>query len=564
MWDAAEMKAKGLEHTGLRSSRQAVVSSIPGTTRDYIEGSITWDGTEVQMVDTGGLQLEEKTTGDKYQSWEMVEEIEQQCKIALSGADVILMVCEAHRQGTHPLDKDILLLLTKNMRNSSHNPEMFLVVNKVDSEEKSHMAMEFYELLKFGSLLGPVFVSASKRQGISDLLNKLVEIKSEKINKTSESKSQASLPEEGDEKSTHLSAVHQSPRVGLALIGRPNAGKSSLLNRLLGRQRAIVKDMPGTTRDAIGEIFTYKGTEIEITDTAGIKRDMKLDGASAALQRSIRDAASPRPKGIPGGPTKRDKRRRLTRAMRRDIERRRQRQLAMREEENAKMLEEERLALQEAKYDSLKDLDGYTLLRTKRVVNQAEVVIAVVDGENLFSSRDLQIVSQMFKQGLSVVIAINKMDKADVEQVNEFIHWIDHSLISMFVPIVEVSALRGWGINNLMEQTLGVHQKRRCPIPSRQAMATAQDIIDGIWRRQRGEQKISTKTKKGTTAGPKITAKGGLRVVHAVYFEGTPFASPGMCECLSICVYVFLNYLEGTPFASPGMCECCLYVYMYS
>jgi len=222
--------------------------------------------------------------------------------------------------------------------------------------------------------------------------------------------------------------------LNIAIVGRANAGKSTLLNRILGRQRAIVKDMPGTTRDTIAETTTYKGAEINVIDTAGLKGKMKLDlfssSSSPLRQQRGGGAASPRDKpGIPGGPTKKEKRRKLTRGDKAAVQRQRFKEIEARKEEirqwDQQQALEEKKRRAEENLDSEDDLDAYTLIRTKRAIINADVVVVVVDamGESPFSMRDVHAISFIIKQGCKVVVAVNKMDEASLD-LREYTDWL--------------------------------------------------------------------------------------------------------------------------------------------
>lgn len=211
----------------IRESR-AVVSDQPGTTRDRIYGDAHWQGLSFTLVDTGGLV-----------SWgreEVVREVRKQVETALVEADAILFLVDA-RDGLLAEDQEIANLLRR-----SHKP-VFLVANKAEGKREKMALGEFYAL----GLGDPYPVSALHGLGMGDLLEALVK----------------ALPaaEEG-----------AAAGLGIAIVGRPNVGKSSLLNALVGQKRAIVTSQPGTTRDALDTAMEWKGQPVTLIDTAGIRR----------------------------------------------------------------------------------------------------------------------------------------------------------------------------------------------------------------------------------------------------------------------------------------------------
>ena len=222
----------------LAGRRIAIVEDTPGVTRDRLYARVEWAGREFTVVDTGGIVLNETDP--------LTVQVRQQAEIALSEADAILFVCDA-AEGVTSADRD----LADALRGSS--APVFLVVNKADSDRLSHEATEFYTL----GLPRLYTVSAVHGHGIADLLDAVVE----------------ALPEEpaGDE---------GDDAVRIAIIGRPNVGKSSLTNALTGEDRVIVSPIPGTTRDAIDtRVRCADGREAVLVDTAGIRRAGKVQGS---------------------------------------------------------------------------------------------------------------------------------------------------------------------------------------------------------------------------------------------------------------------------------------------
>jgi len=474
----ADLNTKGRGPALDSGCKRAVVSGLPGTTRDYLESRIWWKGSEIELVDTGGLQMDENPDDPSHLSSDMISEIREQCEIAVSSADAIVLVCEAHRQGTHPTDKEILAHLSRsnksrrNLGPSGRCADMHLVVNKADNEEKVLMAMEFYEFADHG-IGDPLPVSASKKFNLEALLDLV-----------SRQADDGSTPTNTQFPSTKAmdsrAGLSQPSSIGVAFVGRPNAGKSTLLNRVLGKQRAIVKDMPGTTRDSVEDVVYYQDLEVVVTDTAGIQRGVRIDQnaenqSRAAAVKALRAEVKSLTRGIPGGPTKADKRRKLSKSDRRAIEVRRHRELARREKE----MEEKNLMTKRKSEAREDNLDTFAFIRTKRAIVKAEIVVVVVDALEPFSHRDVHIARMCLRQGRSIVVAVNKLDEANMD-IEEYIQWFQQFLPGMSrycIPIVEMSAKKGWGVKELLQTCTYIHRQRRQTI-SRQNLKTAlQGII---------------------------------------------------------------------------------------
>lgn len=225
--------------------RLAVVSDTPGTTRDRLYADAEWGGQAFTVVDTGGLEFEEghATAPLSEDSEQFLPLIRQQANIAITDADVIVQLVDG-QTGLSAADKEIADILRRTQK------PVFVAANKLESAKLWDTAYEFYELG-----LGQVFaVSALHGSGIGDLLDAIVE---------------ALPPAEPDDT--------PAESIRIALLGRPNVGKSTLLNRLVGEERAIVSPIAGTTRDAIDTNLIWQGQSFTIIDTAGIRRRGKID-----------------------------------------------------------------------------------------------------------------------------------------------------------------------------------------------------------------------------------------------------------------------------------------------
>jgi GTP-binding protein len=218
----------------LSGTREAVVHEQSGVTRDRKEVEADWNGLDFMLVDTGGVDL----AGEH----ELAEEIRRQSLAALEDADVAVLVVDA-RAGLRPGDAELAAELR------GGRVPVIVAANKIDDARQQGLAAEFYAL----GLGDPVAVSATEGLGTGDLLDLVV----------------SRLPERG---------VEPDEATRLALIGRPNVGKSSLLNRLLGQERVIVTPVAGTTRDAIDTRIEFEGREVVLVDTAGLRRRTKVAG----------------------------------------------------------------------------------------------------------------------------------------------------------------------------------------------------------------------------------------------------------------------------------------------
>lgn len=232
----------------LTKTRRAIVTEQAGTTRDRQYGKADWCGREFSVIDTGGWVV---NSDDTFES-----EINRQVDLAIKEADVVLLVVDVN-EGVTEFDSEVAHLLRQ-----AKKPTV-LAVNKVDSFEQQYGAPEFYKL----GLGEPFIISAENGLGTGDLLDEVV----------------ARFKPEGLDEDTE-----ELPR--FAIVGRPNAGKSSILNAFMGEDRAIVTDIPGTTRDSIYTRYNKFGKDFYLVDTAGIRKKAKVneDLEYYSIVRSIR------------------------------------------------------------------------------------------------------------------------------------------------------------------------------------------------------------------------------------------------------------------------------------
>ncbi len=230
----------------LSGKRLSIVEDTPGVTRDRLYTDVTWLDHTFTLIDTGGIELK---SDDVFYS-----EMLKQAEVAVETADVILFFTDG-REGMLSADMDVADYLRK-----KHN-NIILVVNKVDGPSQEDGVYDFYSL----GLGEPIGISALNMTGIGDLLDRIVE----------------NFPH-------NLEEEENDSTIKIAVVGKPNAGKSSLVNRLLGETRSIVSNIPGTTRDAIDTPFEYNGKQYVLIDTAGIRRKKSIDDNTVERYSVIR------------------------------------------------------------------------------------------------------------------------------------------------------------------------------------------------------------------------------------------------------------------------------------
>ena len=345
--------------------REAIVDSVSGVTRDRNYGKSEWNGKEFSVIDTGGYV---RGSDDVFEG-----EIRKQVELAIDEADVIIFVVDVE-EGITPMDDAVAKLLRKVTK------PVLLAVNKVDNAMREKDAVEFYNLG-----LGDYYTFASiSGSGTGDLLDALIEAFPIKPEPTQE---EIELPR-------------------FAVVGRPNAGKSSFINALIGKERYIVTDIAGTTRDSIDTKFDRFGFEFNLVDTAGIRRKAKVK----------------------------------------------------------------------------EDLEFYSVMRSVRAIEHADICILIIDATRGFEGQDQSIFWLAEKNRKGVVILVNKWDLVEKETMStrDYEAKIRKELEPFTdVPILFVSAITKQRLLKALETTVQVFENRKQRIPTSKFNDYMLKVIEG-------------------------------------------------------------------------------------
>jgi len=336
----------------LSGGREAVVHERAGVTRDRKELPCEWNGREFTLIDTGGM--------DALDLDPIAGSIREQARAALTESVVAVFVVDA-RAGVRPGDEELADLLRR------EDIPVIVVANKVDRVEDSPSAAEFHRL----GLGEPMPVSAAQGLGTGDLLDRVVDL----------------LPAPGEGPQEDEDAT-----IRLAIVGRPNVGKSTFVNRVLGEERVIVSDIAGTTRDAIDLPLEVDGRKLVLVDTAGIRRQSKLTDS----------------------------------------------------------------------------VEYYTVLRSQRAVERADVALVICDARDGVTAQDLRIAELAMQEGCATLLALNKWDLAPLTEDD-----LDHERakvtrkLRLRPKVMTISAQGGRNVTRVLAEaiTLGDRRRERIPTP---------------------------------------------------------------------------------------------------
>ena len=348
----------------LIEEKQAIIDSQSGVTRDRNYGEATWNGREFTVIDTGGVTIK---SNDAFE-----DEIRKQVVLAMDEADVIIFMVDVH-SGITDLDSNVADMLRK------ANKPYFLVVNKVDDGKYLYDATEFYSLG-----LGEYFtISSATGSGTGDLLDAVV----------------AKLPPDKPKQEETEDIPH------VAVVGRPNVGKSSFINALIGEDQHIVTPVAGTTRDSIGTRFNKFGYNYYFIDTAGLRKKEKVN----------------------------------------------------------------------------EDLEFYSVLRSIRSLESADVCVLMIDANDGIESQDMNILHLIIKNNKGVVICVNKWDLIDktTNTARDFEEALRKKIAPFTdVPIIFTSVLEKQRIQKILEKIREVYENRKRRIQTARLNEVMLEVID--------------------------------------------------------------------------------------
>ncbi len=349
----------------LTQSRRAIVDETAGTTRDRQYGKVDWNGREFSIIDTGGWVVNSE---DIFEG-----EINKQVHLAIEQADEILFVVDA-MNGVTDLDDSVAQILRRSKK------PVILVANKVDSNDWLYNVPEFYSL----GLGDPYSVSAVSGFGTGDLLDEVVK----------------KLPEVDSDEQARLEALPK-----FAIVGRPNAGKSSLINAFIGEDRHIVTDIAGTTRDSIYTRYNKYGFDFYLVDTAGIRKKNKVN----------------------------------------------------------------------------EDIEYYSVIRSVRAIEAADVCILMIDATRGVESQDANIFSLIQRNKKGLVVCINKWDLVE-DKSQEAISHFEAAVRERFAPFTDFpiifgSAITKQRIHKVLETAVAVYENRQRQIPTARLNEVMLDAI---------------------------------------------------------------------------------------
>ncbi len=343
---------KSTLYNRMTRSNDAIVADHYGVTRDRNYGLVSWSGKAFTLIDTGGFVPETK---EFFESM-----IRSQIEIAIDEADVIVFMVDS-RTGISAIDNDIVKILQKT------NKKIIVAVNKIDEIKDEPYVSEFYNL----GLGEPVGISAMNGRNMGSFMDMIT----------------AGIPSESEEKKET-----EDTRLKIAVIGKPNVGKSSLINTLLDKDKMIVSDIPGTTRDSIDSVFSYRKEEIVLIDTAGLRK-----------RKKVRES-----------------------------------------------------------------LEFYSLIRTLRAIERADVVILMIDALEGLTKQDIDILIEAKKLNKGLMIAVNKWDLVKEKETNttrDYEKYLRNSLEWLtYVEIKFVSVLEKQRLFKLLDLASDINKRKRIRI----------------------------------------------------------------------------------------------------
>ena len=340
----------------------AIVSRVAGTTRDRVTTETVWADHTFILVDTGGLDI--------FPDTDLWHKVRRQIDIAIDGADVIIMLTDA-TAGITAADRDVADVLR------SAGKHVVLGANKADNEQREAGALEFYEL----ALGDPMPISAYHNIGIDDLMARVISY----------------FPSEPQ-------FLEPEADLKLAIVGRTNVGKSLLLNSISGLERAIVSDVPGTTRDALDTLITRGDRSVLLIDTAGIRRRGRVE----------------------------------------------------------------------------RGIEHFSVLRAIRAIDRADVVILLMDASELATSQDAHIATYVLDAYKGIVYAVNKWDLApsiDMNRDSAARSVRERFKFASYAPLAYVSALKGTGIDALLDTAEEVYQEWTKGVPRYDLRRTVMNAV---------------------------------------------------------------------------------------
>jgi GTP-binding protein len=353
----------------LTRSRDALVADFAGLTRDRIYGTVREEGLDFILIDTGGLTD---------QTDNMAELMRKQAQLAIDEADLVLFVVDG-RAGLMPADHDV----AQQLRNQGK--PIRLVINKTEGEQRDLVAAEFYAL----GLGEPLVISATQGRGISQVFAEIAEAvpnsRAPELDET-ESEDETAAPDD----------------IRLAVLGRPNVGKSTLINRLLGEERVVAFDEPGTTRDSIHIPFEKDGVSYTLIDTAGVRRRSKVS----------------------------------------------------------------------------EKLEKFSVLKTLQALEDANVVMLVLDAHEGIVEQDLHLAGLIIESGRAVVLAVNKWDGLEKSEREWVATNIERRLPFLnFAKTHFISALHGSGVGLLFKSVRQAYQSAMMKIPTSRLTRVLEDAV---------------------------------------------------------------------------------------